>query len=250
MAMRPSKLGVQPIVDAVFEAWVTPTQFPLPSVVPGLLLTHYRGSGVTMERLPTADIPPAFREAREELKHQPVMRINWGNYIVNIGEYSIGVGCKMPYPGWSEFKKAIVSIFKLIIESNFIQSVERHSMKYVDLLREDYMPSLGSGLNININVGNKVVSEQVYTFKTEFHSDGMSEVLTIISKAVAHVANMGPQTGAIVDIDTISTEGIVEPVSFLTGLEDRIEKLHAANKELFFSCLTEEQIARMEPSYA
>ena len=247
--MTPIKLGVEPIVDAVFEAWVVPGQFPLPSIVPGVLVGKF-GNGLAIERLPAADIPAVFRESREELRHQPHVRISWGQFIVNVGERVIGVGCTLPYPGWAEFKKIIVDIFDLIAAHSLVESVERYSMKYVDLIRDDVKAKSKRGLDVEFRIGGKAISDQIYTFKSEFASKDLIQVLTLVSQATVQIRDSERQFGSVVDIDTISTEQHIDYAAFVNGLSDRAERLHTANKEMFFSCLSPELTEAMEPKYA
>jgi uncharacterized protein (TIGR04255 family) len=109
----PTKLEKEPLVDAVFEIRFAP-RVPASSVIPGILFTRPETQPQQIERLPAADIPAEFRSREPSLRFQPVMRLHWDdNFLIMVGDTSLGLGCKMPYPGWRNFKPHILRRFSL-----------------------------------------------------------------------------------------------------------------------------------------
>ncbi len=71
MSDLPLKLKNDPISEAVFE--VRFTSSVLPELVVGGLAAHWKG--LTAQRFPAAEIPPAIRRADPNLQFQPLMEL-------------------------------------------------------------------------------------------------------------------------------------------------------------------------------
>ena len=103
----PTKLNKDPLVDAVFEIRLS-SSMPASSVIPGILFDKLKPHP-QIERLPASDIPSPIRALNPALQFQPLMRIHWNNsFLVLVGDVSLGLACKMPYPGWQSFKSHIL----------------------------------------------------------------------------------------------------------------------------------------------
>ena len=98
----PSKLKKEPIIDALFEMRFT-SATSASSIVPGVLFSKLSGDK-TIERLPTEQIPKQLLESEPNLRFAPLVRLHWDNFLISIGDRSLAVACKMPYPGWKTFR--------------------------------------------------------------------------------------------------------------------------------------------------
>lgn len=247
ISREPTKLSREPIVDAVFEMRVEPGALPLANILPGLLVSNYKVEQV--ERLPAADVPQSIRDAQEQLRYQPLMRLFINDLIVNIGDRVIVIASRLPYPGWTAFKAGIVDIVGRVVAANFIKAVERYSMKYVDIVEADVAISPFDILDFNVKVAGRTLSTESVAFRTERTVDGFVEILQIISPAGGVVQNLGPRSGIVIDIDTIGSGVNVEPQAFLTSLSENLDRLHSANKSSFFGILTDDLLKKLGAQY-
>ena len=90
--------------------------------------------GATIERLPIADLPKQIRDSDPNLRYAPTIRMQWQKFLLLLSDQSVAVGCKLPYPGWGEFRSAIMRTLDIIGDTNVVERVERYSLKYVDIL--------------------------------------------------------------------------------------------------------------------
>jgi uncharacterized protein (TIGR04255 family) len=131
----PKKLGKEPLIDVVCGVSFV-SDFPVDTLLPGLLLPKLVGKQPKFEALPAAQLPQIVRDSDPNLKNAPLMRVVVDEqFAVLIGSKWLGVGCQMPYAGWSAFRKMIETVFSVLEEASFIKEVDRHSLKYVDFLQ-------------------------------------------------------------------------------------------------------------------
>lgn len=141
ISQRPTRLEKQPIVDALFEVRLAQGALPLSSAIPGLLFSKFSDQPVSVERLPAADVPAQIVAVNPQFLYQPVVNINVGQFRVSVGDRVLTIGCKLPYPGWAAFQTMILAVWEHLISLGFMPSVERHSMKYIDLIEPDVAKS-------------------------------------------------------------------------------------------------------------
>lgn len=68
------------------------------------------------------------------LRFAPLSKLEWKQFYINIGDRSVSIGFKHPYPGWNTFRVAIIKVIQSLQSAKFIKSIERYSLKYIDLL--------------------------------------------------------------------------------------------------------------------
>ncbi|WP_322079267.1 TIGR04255 family protein [Burkholderia cepacia] len=241
----PKRLTSEPIIDAMFEVRFD-TKASVASILPGFLFASLGADKV--ENTPAANLPEAFRRGDPNLRAMAIVKVYWGRFYVLIGDESLAVGCQLPYPGWAEFRAALLRVFEVVGGLNLIDKVNRCSTKYVDLL------ATGGGLgqmNLDIQLGGHTLSTETTTLRTELFHDRWLHIVNAISSAQIMIAATNEErTGAILDIDTIHVLGApVTFMEFLAALPDLAEDIHQANKELFFQCLKKSTIESLGPVY-
>ncbi len=246
MIPLPSKLDHEPLVDAVFEVRMIDAP-PLADILPGFLL-HDLGKGPKVTRLPAADIPYPMRKGDANLQFAPTQRIDLEQFSILIGDRNVIVSCKLPYPKWANFKPMILDVMQRIAKAGLPGTIERYSLKYVNLIQAESHLKQINKINAHIKLGNLEVTEE--HIKLQIHQDE-GGVVHILSVSTGASGNIGGHMidGIIVDIDSIRKLDGPNIEDLVNGLADEIESLRQSNKEKFFGCLTEETIEEMGPTY-
>lgn len=239
----PLRLQKEPLIDAVFEVRYS-SAIPASNILPGVFFSKYPGK-ITIERLPTSELPQPLLQADPNLQFAPLIRLYWKNFVVLIGDRSLAVGCKLPYPGWANFKIAIIEIITLLRDTGIVETIQRFSMKYVDLIRSADISEQISMINASVVVGDHVLQKEAFSLRMEIPENGCINAVQIVSSAIAALPDGSTQEGVIIDIDTISS---VENQSF-DQLLSQLDAMHATNKAMFFKCLRPETIETLGPVY-
>lgn len=244
----PTKLGKEPLIDVLFEVRFT-SKVPAEAVLPGLLFSKLKGVG-RIEPLPVAQLPSQVRAADPQLAFAPLSRITWAErYVILVGERSLVVGCKMPYPGWTAFKPAILEVLEVLKGAEVLTKVHRHSLKYIDLFEvgADDAEAL-KRLNVSVRIGSQTVATENTSLRVELRRGSLLHAVQVATKAVVQQEGKGSRTGALIDVDTFAVAEL-EPEAFFGGLQSSLEEIHSGNKQMFFECLTEYGLKLLEPKY-
>jgi len=203
----------------------------------------------SIDSLPASSLPKAILDADPNLRYAPTVRLEWDNFYIFIGDRSLAVGCTMPYPGWERFKPTILRIATLLKDAGVIQSIQRFSMKYVDLIPSDDIGKQVAMVDASVVIGRHTLKEEVFSLRVEIPRDGHLNVVHVASSAVVTLADGSTKDGVIVEIDTISQVGDESLSLWLEHLPQRLETMHTANKVMFFECLRPETTVTLEPVY-
>jgi uncharacterized protein (TIGR04255 family) len=244
----PTKLKEDPLIDAVFEIRFS-TSLPASSVVPGILFSKLKPQP-QIERLPASDIPSQVRALNPLLQSQPLMRMHWNsNFLVLIGDVSLGLGCKMPYPGWQSFKPHILELAQFLNESQFIEQIERYSLKYVGVIAGQNPAEQIARIKMELKLGDYDLKDDPFNVRIEMKRDPFLYIVHLAAQATATLFDGGQRTGILIDIDGLREHKTANLDEFIAELPDRVEAMHTLNKELFFGLLTDETLASLEPTY-
>lgn len=244
----PKKLIKEPMVDAIFEMRFS-SSTAASSVLPGFFFAKLQPINWKVTQLPISEIPNQIRNADANLRYAPLMRIDWDNFIILIGDYTVGIGCKIPYQGWIKFKERIERAVQIVMDTNIIQAIERYSLKYVDIIDGKDLAERIQRVNINIMIGSYPVENNIFTARVEIPKDNFLKVIQISSDAKALMEGGKVLEGVLVDIDTICRQQTSDLANFKSELSARLEDLHQENKITFFDCLRQETIDYLEPVY-
>lgn len=243
----PTKLNKEPLIDALFEMRFNSAP-SASSILPGLLFSKLEGERI-IEDLPIAQIPKALRDADSNLRFAPLVRLNLEGFSINIGDRSLAIGCKMPYPGWSVFKPIILNTVKLLKDTGLVQEVHRFSMKYIDLIPAHGTAMQVSAINSSVVLGKHTLTQEVFSLRIEIPKEEILHAVQITSSATAILPDGSKREGLIVDIDSIWNLSNPDFSQWLEQLPDQLELIHTANKAMFFECLRPETIDALEPVY-
>ncbi len=243
----PLKLKKEPLIDAVFEVRFASTA-PVSVILPGYLFNRLDGAK-SIEALPIAQIPKAMRDADPNLKFQPLSRLTWDQFLINIGDFSVSISCKYPYLGWSSFKPAIVKVMTILAEVNLVEAVERYSLKYIDLIPSIDLQQQVAMINFDVTIAGHRLEKEPFQLRMDIPRDGLINVVQVVSSATATLNDGTTKVGLIVDVDTILKQDAISMNSLLDDFSNKLDAIHQTNKAMFFDCLTPKTIESLEPVY-
>lgn len=246
MKPLPKTLAHEPLVDAVFEVRMNDAP-PLADILPGFLL-HDFGKGTSVTRLPAAEIPQPMRQKDANLKFAPIQRVDLEKSSILIGDRNVVVNCRMPYPKWPTFKAVILDVLERIAKLGLSGSIERYSVKYVNLIQAATIAEQIAKIDLEIRLGDLKVTEEHVNLQVHRREDDIVHILSVITGATGLV-NGREVSGVVVDIDSIRNVKVPDILTFVNDLENGLESLRHSNKKKFFSCLTDATIEEMGPTY-
>lgn len=247
MQTLPKKLKKEPLIDAVFEVRFT-SAFPAGGILPGLLFGKL-GGDKKIEQLPLSQLPQVMRDADPNLRFAPLIRLDWEQFYINVGDRSVSVGFKYPYPGWNSFKPAIIEVMDVLKDENVIKSVERYSLKYIDLLPATDLREQVSFVNFDVTLAGHKLEDEAFQIRLEIPRDGFIHAVQVVSSATATLHTGESRQGLVVDVDTIANQQGGAFEDLLIEFSDKLEAIHQANKKVFFDCLKPQTIKALEPEY-
>ena len=241
----PKKLNKEPLIDIIFEMRFVGL-YPASDILPGIFFSKLEGQK-SSSRLPVDQIPKAMRDADPNLQFAPVACLDWDQFRINIGDRNIAVNCKLPYPGWAMFKSVIIKILDILNDLSIVQSVQRYSMKYIDLINPAITQT--NFLNFDLTIANVALKKEAFQLRIEVPKDNFINVIQLASPATVKLLDGVVKEGVMVDIDTICNVENITLQNLLTDFSTKLEQIHQINKALFFDCLTPEAITNLEPIY-
>lgn len=248
MTKLPLVLEHEPLVDAVFEVRFGGEPH-MADLLPGLIFGQLAPKP-EFQKLPASDVPRPIRSQEPSLAFAALVSFDHTDVTISIGDQNLVIGCKLPYPKWSTFKKQIMKIIKILEKSEIDAQVSRYSLKYVNLIQADTLKIQIAKIDMSIRVGDVEVEDDVCNVRIVRNEKDIMHIITIATGVRGRLYTGRPGFGVIVDIDSIRE---MQPASFgefAKDLESAIDTLRHENKKKFFGCLTDEALSEMEPKYA
>lgn len=248
----PLKLNAEPIIEAIIEIRLEASE-SLSDMLPGVLLAKLGGKAVKTEKLPPASIPKQIRDTDPNLSFQPLIKITLDDYRLLVGDQLVALICPVqPYPGGAEVKQKAVELFGEVLALDIVEKVHRFSMKYTDFIAADTLAEAVSHLTVNVTLGNNGL-ENCNGINFQFALGQDSSLINIVRVvAVADVARKNSTTserGIVIEVDSINKLDTQDIDAFKNNFPQLLDSLHSAHKEVFFSLLTEDTLAKLEAVY-
>ena len=155
----------------------------------------------------------------------------------------------MPYPGWINFREQIIKAVKLLADTKIVQTIERYSLKYSDIIEGKNRDERIQMINMDIRVGRHTVKEERFTVRVEIPHNNFLNIIQIAADAIARLPDGQERNGTLVDTDTLCDYTTRDLRKFLDELPTRLDTIHSENKTMFFDCLKLETINYLEPVY-
>ncbi|MGL4230989.1 MAG: TIGR04255 family protein [Casimicrobium sp.] len=246
MKQYPIKLGKEPLIEAVFELRFS-SSVDASLLLPGLFYSSLGATGG--ERL-GMDLPAEVEKLDPNLAFQPKLRLGWNGFTLLVAKHSVALTCPQPYPGWSAFRPAITQLLKVIASASQITSINRFSMRYIDMLSGGSLREEIAKLNLTLVLAGKSASSRGFGLRLETEDGDITHTIQIAAPAGATIPNLGSRVGVVVDVDSSIALQNINLVDWIGNSVASLDRLHSSNKGVFFDCLTESGLASLEPVYA
>lgn len=240
----PKKLTNDAIVEAVFELrFKTTTQ-------PEFLIVRFADydpwKSFSQARLPAYGIPENIRQTDPNFTFQPTFEFTEPNKhrAIRVGPSVLSYHLRKPYVGWAEFKQELRRTADKLFDSAEGLILSRLGLRYVNALsRKLHGIDSIADLDLSLEVAGAPLSSKV---NVNFIAPGSDhfEVVVRISSPEFVFPQMPDEASALVDID-VSTKGSVETTN-VDAVVAWLERAHTAEKQEFFSLLTDDAIVRLE----
>ncbi|MBK0011092.1 TIGR04255 family protein [Stenotrophomonas sp. S41] len=229
----PRRLGAEPIVDAICEIRFEKSLLDIVGLLPGLLMEKL-GTIDEVNRLFPGQLPPMIEIG--ELADQAHIRLKAGEMYVSIGPRVLAVAMPDPYPGWTTFRAAALSVFELAKSKALIGDVSRVSVRYTDLIHAGAFHQL----NASLALGGTEKFEAV-----EIRTVRSIEGIRVVNSIASPASTVDGRSGLVVDTDTL----MEMPPNFWSSAGEHLDQLHRISKEVFFDLITAETLASLHPEY-
>ncbi len=231
----PKRISPCPIVDALLEIRFS-TKID-PNAVFGIIYKEIQDDFEKVEKLPILELPDAIRSSEKNFKFKPYYRLPKDNFVIQVGPDVLTISSFPEYSGWSLFSKKIYSVLERIEKVDIIDSIIRIGMRYINFFERN----IYDNINLRISLRSKIINYKNTVIRTEINQEDFQSTLQISNNA----EHKG-EKGSIIDIDTFITDGIKD---FFSKKEEIIENGHQKEKELFFSLLKKDFLAKLNPEY-
>ena len=237
----PRRIHPDPIVDSIVEIRFD-AQIDRNAVF-GVLYFALRDQFPNVEPLPILQMPEMVREADPMFAHRPQYRISNNDYQIQIGSNVLTIGVLSAYPGWEAFSSIIQGIYNKLSPLGVIGTVKRLGIRYISF----FEGNIFDNLRLQLSVPGHEQGGFPTTCRFELPNGPFINTLSLANHTTLQRVNAGvTMTGSIVDIDTSLTGELND---FFSQMPELIDKAHQLEKELFYSLLTEEFLARLNPEY-
>jgi uncharacterized protein (TIGR04255 family) len=246
MTQIPRKLRQEPLIEAIWELRFEGAAAG--EILPGQIYTALKKNheNLDLQRLPTADLPAIVAQINPNLRYAPKLRLQTPSspLLWQTGDRIITLNCRKPYIGWLAFKPAIEELIGIIEESSLDLKLERHSLRYIDLLTLDPAPDI-SALQLTMQLGSHPIKNDPMQTRFELVNEPCRHVVQIVTPAEIPFQD-GVKKGTLVDLETFAAE---PPKDFKT-VRQQLDFLHDKSKKIFFEdILSREAMAKLGPEY-
>lgn len=234
----PKRIEHCPIEEALVEIRFSPS---IPSsAVFGVVYSVLGDANMKVEELPILQLPELLRNRDPKLQFQPLYRFKGGEYLIQLGPRVLSVHSKSEYPGWEDFSVAFIQIFQKVNQANFIKSVSRCGLRYINFFDENIFDNI----NVRLIHGDKsLVTSEGTQIRTKLIEADYKSTLNIANDATRKKDN---KKVSVIDIDTSFTNTHRDFFKHASGI---FNKAHEIEKKLFFGLFKKKYLAGLEPTY-
>lgn len=256
MNQLPTRLGRDPIVQAICEIRFEPESADNSSLLLGLLFSALREDFPKHSKLPNASLPAELRGTVPQLSFAHLYRLSGNGKAVNIGEKSLSVAVTDSYIGWASFQPLILKVFRAAVETGLLGVINRMSIRYTNRIEIVDGSSLEDALKAKVALGGDEVSRRgaggadrsALTVRHESRLDGLITIVQIGFPATFTLNGKLSKGGLAVDIDVVA-DGLDSGSDFSAEMQALLERIHAQEKKTFFALLSDEALAAYDPQY-
>lgn len=235
----PSKITPCPIHEAILEIRYEST--PPREAIFGLIYEAFRADFPKHEKQPVLQIPEPIREADPNLRYLPEFKLEANDFLLLVGPRTFALAVSGEYCGWRVFSTRVSEVLGRLDKLGFIQSVSRLGLRYINVFAFDIFEKS----TLQIMHGLSPLESKGSQVTAQIPAPPYEHTLRMANKIeVKQGSNVIGES--IIDIDT----AVIGHLSgFFQERDELIEAAHQEEKKLFFSLLTEEFLASLEPQY-
>lgn len=243
----PKRLNKDPILEAVCEIRFSGSGGAAPALLPGLLTSKFGSVVPKFEALPANSIPEPIRRSETNLRYAPLVRLLGDDFAINIGENVISVStAPRKYPGWAALQPFALSVFDAATQAGILGTIERLSVKYVNLLPATKGDrAVSEATKLIVSFGDHSLLSEPLQLRGEIRSGNFVTVVQVISAATVEVSQSEPLSGVVLDVDTICMAGSIDADQIAVVMNEA----HQEEKRVFFSLITDAALNAMDPQY-
>ena len=264
----PSKLKHTTIVDAIFEIRFS-QKIPdyrdfVMALYSKLQFNNKQAQEIEQNKL----IPREIRDIQPSLRYLYLDSILGDNIIINIGEFVLNITVKYPYNGWLKFKEEIKNTLEILFSIDSVKehNINRYSLRYINAI-DTHKLGLSSNnflqyLDIDLELSHFKYSKTNFTIQLFQDNEQIKNIINLHAPYNANIVdrrNMDPilqiKNSILVDMDSIlelTNEESFTIENLLKNIDQKdsnLDQLHNNIKNIFFSCLSEDIINKLEPTY-
>lgn len=247
MTRKIVRLERDTIVEATFELRFQGTNKTVADLLPGLLFSAFKGRSPKTMRTAISNLPREVQSADETLRYAPRHALAFEQFQILMGDMTVQVSNQRPYVGWARFKPMIQEVLGQLQQSGLIASVERSSLKYVNLIEEKAgLTEQFAHIKLRAALGERDLTTCLTSMRTEFHEAEMINIVEIspATKVLLLEAKQEAE-GILVAVDAINTN----VKDFWANQDIILERTHEMEKSVFFDILTEGTVSALGPVY-
>ncbi|MER8974700.1 MULTISPECIES: TIGR04255 family protein [unclassified Mesorhizobium] len=250
MTKLPVALERDPIANAVFEIRFSSDVTGISDILPGLMFTKLRGRYDRVVTLPAGEMPAALRAQLPNIEYQGLKSLVGKRSNINFAERSLVIELVHPYWGWKAFKELICEILSTVRDTGLVSTVDRCSLRYVNILEGTGSNSVMDVLNVSGSVGNFKIKEDGFHLRVEtILDDGALAIIQVANSALIEIKDSVSDTklsGILLDVDCILTSSLED---FWRDFSDIIDMVHADEKKVFFGMLNDRTLKAFGPKW-
>lgn len=247
MTKLPKLLTNPPLVDAVFEVRFSGNP-DFAEFFPGILFSKYKSSA-RVTRLPLYGMPEEIRRNDRNLFYAPLVIVDLEGYAVSLSERSMVITAKLPYQGWDKFKIKISEIINLVEKNDFVNQLERFSLKYTNVIPNNGNEDDLAKTTAKIIIANEEITDGNIDVKVEKKIDNIIRIRRITSNVDVTINHSNERmNGLLVESDTI-VNGTTDIRIDFNYIYNELDNLKNTNKKDFFDILTPSTINSLGPKY-
>jgi len=243
----PKKVDRDTIAEAIFEIRFLEKSELSFELLLGSIYPSVHADFPKIVALPITQLPRTLVSADPNLRYQPLNRLDGEHFGISIGNRILAIHCKAPYQGWSNYKFQIIRILGLVKKSEVIGSLERISIKYVNVLQKDDFPEGIDALKVSLKIDDLEYDKSTVQLRSEIIDNDTITIVEILTSAILTIGD-GKQrvNGVLVSVDTVCNKNIE---NFWDNTDKYLELVHQTEKNIYFNVLTETTLKKLGPEY-
>lgn len=235
----PRKISPCPIHEAIMEVRYEP-KAPGEAIF-GLIYSKFKDIYPTIVKQPVLQIPEAIRDKDMNLRNLPEYRLMSGDFSLLVGRRTFAISNEGEYRGWDNFYSRTRDALGKLNELSLIGNVTRIGLRYINAFEFDILEHSTLKVTLAEHPLHSTNTHIVAKIPVEQFTHTMQVVNNTEIKSGERVFS-----GSVIDIDTAFEPG--DAIQY-QDIPELVSTAHVEEKRLFFSLLTEQYLASLNPEY-